>query len=276
VNNDKNGVKFRVISLGAGVQSSTMALMAARGEIGPMPDCAIFADTGWEPRKVYEWLDWLETQLPFPVYRARRDGPDLGEHAVAIATSNVTRTASPPWFTSNPHGFLPRQCSKEFKVRVIGKEVRRMIGLKPGERGPREKVVEQWLGISFDEIQRMKESEQPFVQNIFPLVDLRMSRRDCLRWMEERQYPRPAKSSCIFCPYRGDDQWREMRDNAPEDWAKAVAFDKAIRPGFFGMKGEAFVHRQRVSLDEVDLSTPAERGQIEFGFLQECEGMCGV
>ena len=39
--------KLRVISLGAGVQSSVMALMAAKGEIGPMPDCAIFADTQW-------------------------------------------------------------------------------------------------------------------------------------------------------------------------------------------------------------------------------------
>jgi len=29
-------------------------------------------------------------------------------------------------------------------------------------------------------------------------------------------------------------------------------------------------------LSEVDLSTPAERGQKEFGFLQECDGMCGV
>ncbi len=33
------------ISLGAGVQSSTMALMAAAGEITPMPAAAIFADT---------------------------------------------------------------------------------------------------------------------------------------------------------------------------------------------------------------------------------------
>ena len=61
-----------IISLGAGVQSSTMALMAAKGEITPMPDCAIFADTGWEPVRVYEWLDWLETQLPFPLYRVSK------------------------------------------------------------------------------------------------------------------------------------------------------------------------------------------------------------
>ena len=61
-----------VISLGAGVQSSVMALMAAHGEITPMPDCAIFADTQAEPTRVYEWLSWLETQLPFPVHKVTK------------------------------------------------------------------------------------------------------------------------------------------------------------------------------------------------------------
>ena len=55
----EDGVRLRVLSLGAGVQSTTLALLAVRGEIGPMPDCAIFADTGWEPRAVYEHLTWL-------------------------------------------------------------------------------------------------------------------------------------------------------------------------------------------------------------------------
>lgn len=36
-------IRLRALSLGAGVQSSTMALLAAHGEIGPMPDCAILA-----------------------------------------------------------------------------------------------------------------------------------------------------------------------------------------------------------------------------------------
>jgi len=45
-----SAMRLRALSLGAGVQSTTLALMAAHGEIGPMPDCAIFADTGWEPQ----------------------------------------------------------------------------------------------------------------------------------------------------------------------------------------------------------------------------------
>jgi len=66
---DRVVIPFNVISLGAGVQSSTIALMAAHGEIAPMPDAAIFADTQAEPVSVYRWLDWLETQLQFPVHR---------------------------------------------------------------------------------------------------------------------------------------------------------------------------------------------------------------
>lgn len=55
--------EYNFLSLGAGVQSSTMALMAAKGEITPMPDAAIFADTSAEPQAVYDWLDWLIKQL---------------------------------------------------------------------------------------------------------------------------------------------------------------------------------------------------------------------
>jgi hypothetical protein len=47
---------MRILSLGAGVQSTTMALMAAVGEIADKPDAAIFADTGWEPKAVYDHL----------------------------------------------------------------------------------------------------------------------------------------------------------------------------------------------------------------------------
>ncbi|MDD3836681.1 MAG: hypothetical protein PHG43_02460, partial [Phenylobacterium sp.] len=67
---DRDAIRLRVLSLGAGVQSTTLALMAAHGEVGPMPDCAIFADTGWEPRAVREHLAWLMSPnvLPFPVH----------------------------------------------------------------------------------------------------------------------------------------------------------------------------------------------------------------
>ena len=65
-----SAIRLRALSLGAGVQPTTLDLMAAHGAVGPMPDCAIFADTGWEPRAVYEHLDWLMSPnvLPFSVF----------------------------------------------------------------------------------------------------------------------------------------------------------------------------------------------------------------
>lgn len=268
---------LRILSLGAGVQSSTVALMSARGDL-PRLDFAVFADTGWEPAAVYRHLDWLETQLPFPIIRARRDGLDLGAHAIKIATTPRYREASPPWFARASDGsmsMLPKQCSKEFKTRVVYREVRRLLGLKPKQRGPKGIAVEAWIGISLDEAHRMKPAEPPYIRNCWPLIDLRMSRRDCKQWTVERQLRQAPKSSCIFCPFRGDQQHREMRDHAPEDWQRLVLFDHAIRPGFYGMEGEAFVHRSGVPIDLVDLSTWADRGQPDL-FGEECEGACGV
>jgi hypothetical protein len=93
---------LRVISLGAGVQSTTMSLMAALGEIGSMPDCAIFADTGWEPMAVYEHLARLEAVLPFPVYRV--SGGNIREDSIAGGSARAGRYAAVPWFIRNADG----------------------------------------------------------------------------------------------------------------------------------------------------------------------------
>lgn len=270
--------RLRVISLGAGVQSTTMALMAAHGEIGPMPDFAIFADTGDEPERVYEHLNWLSSGnvLPFPLLRTQSVHGRLSEHIIRSIAGEISASGNIPLYTSEPKGMLPRQCSKEFKVRPISRFVREWLGVATGARVPKDTVVEMWIGISTDEASRMKPSENNWIKNRWPLIEQRLSRNDCLRWMERNSYPRPPKSACIFCPYHGAGQWRDLRDNAPEDWRRAVAFDAAIRTGTKGMtSGQAFLHRQRVPLDEVDLSTAEDRGQLNM-FNDECEGMCGV
>ena len=54
-----------------------------------------------------------------------------------------------------------------------------------------------------------------------------------------------------------------------------MAVDAAIREGMKGMVGTMYVHKQRVPLDQVDLTTAEDHGQLNL-FLNECEGMCGV
>jgi hypothetical protein len=262
---------LNVLSLGAGVQSTTLALMAAHGEITPMPDCAIFADTGWEPKAVYDHLAWLMSPdvLPFPVHQVTI-GP-LREHVIKRSNSTGQRFAAVPWYVRMPDGgdaMGRRQCTKEYKLTPIRRKVRELLGGKTPKGG-----AQVWIGISTDEAMRMKPSQLGYIINRWPLIDHRMNRNDCLRWLEKHGYPTPPRSACIGCPYNSDRRWRDMRDSDPVSFADAVAVDAAIRnmPGF---RGQSFMHRSMKPLDQVDLSNAEDRGQLNL-FNNECEGMCG-
>lgn len=268
-------IDLRVLSLGAGVQSTALALMAAHGEIGPMPDCAVFADTGWEPRAVHEHLAWLRSPdvLPFPVHVV--SAGNIREGLVRGARGE--RWASIPAFTrsaSGKTGMIRRQCTGEYKIVPIRRKVRELAGLTR-KRSPRHPIVEQWLGISLDEAIRMKPSFEAWQVNRFPLIEKGMTRRDCLRWLEKHGYPMPPKSACIGCPYHSDAHWRQMRAEDPDGFADAVAMDRLVRTGFRNLRGELYLHRSCVPLDEADLDTLEDRGQLDL-FADECDGLCGV
>lgn len=261
---------LRFLSLGAGVQSTTLALMAAHGELGPMPDCAILADTQDEPTAVYEHLSWLRSPnvLPFPIHIVT-----AGKLSAALLSGNDT--ARVPFFVKKG-GLSKRQCTRNFKIRPIRKKVRELLGA--GSRGfIKAGSVEQWIGISTDEMMRVKPSGCNFIINRHPLIEKRMSRQECIRWLVKHGYPIPPKSACIYCPYQSNDQWRDKRDNQPAVFAEAIAIDRKLREPdqIARFRGELFAHRDCVPLDEVDLSTAEDRGQLNL-FNHECEGMCGV
>lgn len=267
---------LQIISLGAGVQSSTMALMAAAGEITPMPDYAIFADTASESRKVYEWLDWLERQLPFPLYRVmKEDG--LREHIVQSIGGG--RFAGPPFFTQalsgKPEGKLRRYCTSEFKVTPIIQQIRTLLGIAKGGRASNQILAVSWIGISTDEASRMKPSQDHYIQHRWPLIELNMSRQDCIRWVEDNYGRTPPKSACTFCPYHDDRAWRDMKLSDPESWADAVDIDERIRYGVRGTTQKLYLHRSMKPLPDVDLRTAEDAGQLSM-FNEDCEGICGV
>ena len=268
-----------IISLGAGVQSSTMALMAKHGEITPMPDAAIFADTQAEPRAVYAWLDWLEKELPFLVYRVTAGS--LRDEILAATRGEQRIDARPPFFLSTG-GMLRRQCTQDYKLIPIQRKQRELLGLKSRQRAPKTVAIEQWIGISLDEAHRMKESRLPYIRHRWPLIDLRITRADCLLWIKRYGYRQPPKSACYFCPYTDDARWRERKARDPEAFDDAVMIDGAIRNGVKNrLNGKPlspakwFIHRSLVPLGDIDFSTEEERGQGNL-FGNECEGLCGV
>ena len=273
--------KLHIISLGAGVQSTTMALMAAHGEITPMPDAAIFADTGAEPRAVYDHLEWLMSGnvLPFPVHVVTAGNIVDGLRKMADA-GEAFRGRAPvaPFYTTGKNGTaapLRRQCTGHYKVEPINRWLRRALGAGFRERLPKGAHATVWMGISTDEIYRVKPSQEPWVTRKYPLIDARVSRGDCFEWMAAHGYPRPPRSACTFCPYHSDNEWRNIRDNDPAGWAEAMVVDATIRPGFRSTRNEVFLHRSLVPLGQVDFRTKEDEGQLSM-FNDECEGMCGV
>lgn len=276
--------EYTFLSLGAGVQSSCLALMAAKGEIGPMPDAAIFADTQAEPESVYRWLDWLEKQLPFPVVRVTRGSITEESLKVRQFKNDPLRKwvkSLIPAFIQNPDGskgIMGRQCTFSYKVEQLEQAARRLAKIK---RGQKEITVTQWIGISWDEMQRMKSARKPWTQHRWPLIERRMTRRLCLEWMEANGYPKPPRSACMYCPFHSDDEWRRLRDEEPEAWQASIQFEKdlqAAKAQTDNQRGVPYLHPSLKPLGEVDLSTDVEKGQTLLwqDFNNECAGMCGV
>jgi hypothetical protein len=270
--------QWNVLNLGAGVQSSTLALMAAAGEIGPMPDFAIFADTQAEPISVYKWLDWLETQLPFPVHRVTRG--NMTEAMMTFRTAKDGRVWTKsmiPAFMQAPDGsigLLGRSCTAEYKITPILQNLRKLCGIKRGEKNLQ---ITQWIGISYDEIQRMKPSRDKWTQHRWPLIEREMRRHDCIAWLKQNGFPEPPRSACSYCPFHNNTEWRKLKYNEPEAFAEAVRVEKELQrtKKAAADRSVPWLHRSCIPLEEVDLSTEEDAGQLDM-FGNECEGLCGV
>ena len=262
----------RILSLGAGVQSSTIALMADQGAFGEKPTAAIFADTGWEPKPVIDHLNYLKSKLSFPVYICKAGNL----HDDILNATDKGKFVSVPFFTINEKGkkgMGRRQCTREYKITPIAAKIRELLGMKKYARFPKTEYVETWVGISTDEVFRIKESRFWWQKNRWPLIEKKMSREDCIEWYNGKDYKTPAKSSCIGCPYHDDSFWLDMKNNRPDEFEAAVKFDKKMRDNKHKTKN--YMHRSCKNLDEVVFHVKREEDQLDL-FNNECEGMCGV
>lgn len=281
--NDRTKVRNRrqtvVLSLGAGVQSTVLALMADRGENGlSPPDFAIFADTGWEPPAVYDHLEWLTQQLSFEVIKVQAG--NIRESILSGTNPEGRNFLDIPVFLINPDGsqsVSTRQCTRVYKLDPIRRELRKMLGIEPNRRAPKQIQVEMWLGISADEATRQKHSKEEWISNRYPLIELGFSRGQLQNWFDEN-YPgrNLPRSSCIGCPYHGDDMWKHLKYNDPKSFDDAVFVDTALRklPATKGtIKGEAYLHGSRTPLGKVNFSDATDYNTL---MARECEGLCGI
>ncbi|BCM88750.1 hypothetical protein IAD21_00592 [Abditibacteriota bacterium] len=279
----KNAEKvLRVLSFGGGVQSSTELLMILHGEL-PCPDAVIFADPQWESAETYAWIAEMEAlciSVGLPFYRVTA-GDVRGQTLSPLKERGERLFASLPFPVANPdgkHAMLRRQCTREFKITPLVQKQRELMGMVKGERVPKTKHCEVWIGISLDEIQRVNEPRDcKWATNCYWLIEKRMTRADCIFWLKAHGYRLPPKSACVGCPFKDNAAWRDMKMNRPDEFAQAVEFDQIIRHGVRGATCPAYLHRSLIPLAEVDFRSAEDMGQLTFdGFINECEGMCGV
>ena len=256
--------KLRILSLGWGVQSWTLAAMMALGEMEPV-DFAVFADTGWEHSATYahatKWTPWLEQRgVKVRVVKGKRTDVVREDWSAAtmIPAFSADRVTGAP-------GQIRRQCTHDWKIMPVRAFIRgvlkeRGLAAAPGR-------VELLMGISLDEWHRMRSSDVRYIGNRYPLVDRRITRADCVRWLGIHGLEVPAKSSCVFCPYQARQAWRDMKRQDGSDWAVAVQIDTDIRER--RAKHLLYVHPARVPLAQA-VRIPEDEGahQLEMG----CDG----
>lgn len=238
--------KMVALNLGWGVQSFTMAVMVALGEL-PKPDIIIHSDTQYEKEGTYRFAEWGAQWL------AERG---LSVVTVTAQHDEEKRRNDPPWFTGEG-GMLSRQCTHRWKIQPIDKHIR---GIHP--------TWEKWIGITLDEWQRVKSPTAKWYTFRYPLLDKRMSRLDCVTYLKSKGLPVPPKSSCKFCPYHSKKEWAAVKER-PEDWESAIRMDSMIR----GISPHgAYIHPSRIPL-ELAVKTPRDEGFFQLE-LCDSEGGC--
>lgn len=156
-----------------------------------------------------------------------------------------------------------QRSTSQYKVRPLKQEARRLLGFPHPKRVPAGVYAEQAIGISTDEFARAKDSDVRYLRNVFPLLGLGWDRARCLTYLAERGFGNTVRSACLGCPFHGNATWRWIRDHDPDGWEQAVAFDRAIRNGYARanqqdqpLRGQYFLHRSCVPLDQANLDTP--------------------
>jgi hypothetical protein len=215
-------------------------VLILRGEL-PRPDVAVIADTGRELSTTWDYMD----EIVAPSMSA------IGVQIEVVGTEyrrydliSSGRTTLIPAYTTmgGQRGKLPTWCSNEWKQRPVRRWLR--------EHGHNDCDV--WLGISIDEIERMKPSGLKWYRHVYPLIEIApTSRAGCVALVENYGWPTPPKSRCWMCPNQGPDAWRQMRRDQPAEFAQAVALEQELQRNDPHM----FLHSAAIPLVEaVELS----------------------
>lgn len=247
--------KANIISLGAGLQSTALCYMSEMGLI-ERADHIVFSDTGAEPDWVYETLERVRRDISIPI--------EIITHGnLERDVLEKKRYSAPPFYIETESGGMPmrRQCTVDYKILPIRRWIKKNFG-----------KCNLFIGISLDEAQRARFSQVRFIEHVYPLIDLRMTRQSCISFFETNNIQVPAKSSCYFCPYHNDFYWLKMKTDYPDLFQKACEFDEKIRDRSQLIDGKKqYLHKSCKPIAQVEFKHERQYN-LEFS----CSGGCGI
>ena len=162
---------MKVISLGWGVQSFALAAMSALGVLPPVA-AAVHADTGHERKETYEfaerWTPWLEERgVRVVTARDKMTPYKFDQNGVFIPAYSMElferKEQLNPFLLLGWRGQMRRSCTHRWKIVPIRRWLQANRNIQP---------VEQWLGITLDEITRMKQSNVKYIANTYPFIEM--------------------------------------------------------------------------------------------------------
>ena len=261
----KHGSINQVCSLGGGIASTALFLMSLHDEVETPAECAIFADTGAELETTLNTINKLSEY-------AKGFGVDviITRSRLGNIADNVLKHGSKvgdiPFFTLDKNGKktqLSKYCTNEFKTYPIWKVLRKEFG------ATYKKPVVYWLGYTVDEIHRMKPAKRKYVVRRYPLIEKRIGRDECYRYLERYGFTETATSACWCCPYRRDNEYSIL---SKVEYEKAVRLEKDVnqRGMVTGTQtSELRIHRSLTPLAE----RPFENtDQLQLDIDDVCDG----
>lgn len=267
-----------ILSYGGGTQSTALLLLLLTGlKDYPRPEFAVWADTGAEPLFINEYVKyfsgWVKENFDFDIFRIQHKTGLLNHLTNKPSQSksgNFRISSVPPLYTldlvTDKIGMLQRQCTSDFKTNPINKFITGKLG--------RNVPYTMYIGLSFDEIQRMKISNLKKRTNSYPLIEMKIRRQDSIRLVIESGLKPPQRSSCFFCPYHSNTYWKWLKKFHPSEFFKACRLEITLQKHSL-TNNPVFLHKSCVPLSSVDFSEPNQLDMFPE-LIDECGAECGI
>lgn len=261
--------KLNVISLGAGKQSSYMLLNALDGAYRHKPDFAIFSDTGCEPQYVYDYLRWLKNycieKYNFNIFIVSTG--NLMQDVIDYITGSRKRVSMLPLRMKKQGlldaAILPRQCTADYKIAPLRRHLQTIRNRKR---------IRLWIGISLDEIERVKCSPVKYIEHYYPLIENRIGIDQIVNWFSVNNLPEPGKSACLICPFHSFEYWSMLKRFQEREFRIACDFDDKIR-NYPGLRRKTYLSDRLRPLRDIDFT---KYPTLFPDLIDECHGMCGL